>query len=876
MTKETTPQQPEVYSPQAIEPAWQQRWEAGKAFRVMKDPNRPKYYCLVMFPYPSGRIHMGHVRNYVIGDVVARYKSMRGLNVLHPMGWDAFGLPAENAAIERGVHPSKWTKENIATMRTQLKRMGLSYNWEREVATCDPDYYKWNQWFFLKMYERGLAYKKMSSVNWCPSCETVLANEQVIDGACWRCGSTVVQKELEQWFFKITAYAEELLSECDRLTGWPERVLTMQRNWIGKSIGVEVDFPLAGNSNKPIRIFTTRQDTLFGATFVTVAPEHPMVEEILRGKKEAAAVRKFVERIKKQDRTVRIAEDIEKEGTFTGAHAINPMTKERVPIWIGNFVLMEYGTGAIMCVPAHDQRDFEFAKKYGIPVRVVIQNPEGTLRSEDLSAAYVEEAGTLVDSGKFSGLIPREAQEKIAGFIESEKLGARRINYKLRDWGISRQRYWGTPIPIVYCKTCGTVPVPYDDLPVTLPQDVAFTGKGGSPLAADKNFLNVKCPKCKGSARRETDTMDTFVDSSWYFLRYLSPRLDSAPFDHQEADYWMPVDQYIGGIEHAVLHLLYARFFTKVIRDLGLVKINEPFTNLLTQGMVCMETYRCEEHGWLFPGEVIGSEKEGWRCPHCSRPVDRGRVEKMSKSKKNIVDPEQLIAKYGADTARLFSLFAAPPEKDLEWNDAGVEGASRFLNRVWRLVTNHATTKASTQVVRRHIDLDLPVSPQEAALRHMTHRTIKKVTEDLDRSFQFNTAIAALMEFYNTITEWEREGGPPGDHTAMDEALRTLVILLSPFAPHIAEELWKRLGHADSVFRQPWPKWNEGYLKTDEVTIVLQINGKLRSQILVPADLDEEGVRNRALADGKIMDWMKGQAPKKVIYVKGKLVNIVL
>jgi leucyl-tRNA synthetase len=654
----------------------------------------------------------------------------------------------------------------------------------------------------------------------------------------------------------------------------------MQRNWIGKSIGVEADFPLADEKNKVIRIFTTRQDTLFGATFVTLAPEHPMVEEILRGKKEATAVRKFVERIKKQDKTVRTAEDIEKEGIFTGAYAINPMTKERIPIWIGNFVLMEYGTGAIMCVPAHDQRDFEFAKKYNIPVRVVIQpasgGPEGTLRTENPAAAYVEEAGRLVESGKFSGLSPHEAQEKIADFIESEKLGARKINYKLRDWGVSRQRYWGTPIPIVYCTTCGTVPVPYEDLPVTLPQDVAFTGKGGSPLSTDKNFLNVRCPRCKGFARRETDTMDTFVDSSWYFLRYLSPRLDSAPFERPEADYWMPVNQYIGGIEHAVLHLLYARFFTKVIRDLGLVKANEPFTNLLTQGMVCMETYRCDEHGWLFPGEAIGSEKEGWRCPHCDRPVVRGRVEKMSKSKKNIVDPEQLIAKYGADTARLFSLFAAPPEKDLEWNEAGVEGASRFLNRVWRLGVKHSASVRAGAPGLMGDDR----SKRAAPLRRATHQTIRKVTEDLDHNFQFNTAIAALMELYNTITEWERESASGGDadrdDAAMDEAIRTLVVLLSPFAPHIAEELWKRLGRSDGVFRQPWPKWNEAELKTDEVTIVLQINGKLRSQIRVPAVLDEESVKNRALADGKIMDWMKGQSPKKVIYVKGKLVNIVL
>ncbi|MBI3811667.1 MAG: leucine--tRNA ligase [Nitrospirae bacterium] len=863
--KETVAQQPDVYNPQSIEPVWQQQWEAAKTFRVTEDPKRPKYYCLVMFPYPSGRIHMGHVRNYVIGDVVARYKSMRGHNVLHPMGWDAFGLPAENAAIEHKKTPQFWTDENILYMRTQLKRLGLSYDWEREVATCKPDYYKWNQWFFLKMYERGLAYKKMSAVNWCPSCETVLANEQVITrdvtniGLCWRCDSHVEKKELDQWFYKITAYAEELLAECDRLPGWPERVLTMQRNWIGKSVGVEVDFPLADDKNRAIRIFTTRQDTLFGATFVTLSPEHPMVEEIIRGKKESAAVRTFVERITKQDINIRTAQNMEKEGIFTGAHAINPMTKERIPIWIGNFVLMGYGTGAIMCVPAHDQRDFEFAKMYNIPTRVVIQNPEGTLKSDELTAAYTDEAGKLVESGKFSGLSPNEAIEKIAEFIVSEKLGARKTNYKLRDWGISRQRYWGTPIPIIYCERCGTVAVPYDELPVTLPPDVPITGKGGSPLQADKNFLNVKCPKCGGPARRETDTMDTFVDSSWYFFRYLSPKMDTAPFDTKSADYWMPVDQYIGGIEHAVLHLLYARFFTKVVRDLGLTKADEPFTNLLTQGMVCMETYRCEEHGWLFPGDLIGSEKEGWHCPHCNRPAVRGRVEKMSKSKKNIVDPEQLIATYGADTARLFSLFAAPPEKDLEWNDAGVEGASRFLNRVWRLVTSHAGPG--------------PVSGTDgtertAALRRVTHQTIKKVTEDLDRNFQFNTAVAALMEFYNAIT------AQPGD--GRDEAIKTLLILLSPFAPHIAEELWKRLGHTGSVLTQPWPRWTEAALATDEITIVIQINGKLRGQIRVPAGLDEKEIQHRAMADGKIKDWLKGQPPKKVIYVKGKLVSIVL
>jgi leucyl-tRNA synthetase len=872
MTQETIPQQPETYNPQSIEPTWQARWEAAHAYRVLEDSRRSKYYCLVMFPYPSGRIHMGHVRNYVIGDVVARYKSLRGHNVLHPMGWDAFGLPAENAAIERGIHPSRWTKENIAYMRTQLKRLGLSYDWDREVATCDSEYYRWNQWLFLKMHERGLAYKKMSSVNWCPSCETVLANEQVVDGGCWRCGTTVVQKELEQWFFKITDYAEELLAGCDTLNGWPDRVLMMQRNWIGKSIGVEVDFPLPDGQGRSIRIFTTRQDTLFGATFVTLAPDHPLVDEIIRGRKEAAAVRAFVDRIKKQDKAIRTADELEKEGIFTGAHAVNPMTQERIPIWIGNFVLMEYGTGAIMCVPAHDQRDFEFARKYGIPIRLVIQDPDATLDTNNLRAAYTEENGRLVNSGAYSGMTPHEAQEKIADFIVTEKIGERKINYKLRDWGISRQRYWGTPIPILYCEACGTVPVPYAELPVTLPQNVSLTGKGGSPLRESKNFLNVKCPKCAGKARRETDTMDTFVDSSWYFLRYLSPKFDSAPFDRKEADYWMPVDQYIGGIEHAVLHLLYARFFTKVIRDLGLVKSDEPFTNLLTQGMVCMETYRCEEHGWLIPLEVIGSEKEGWRCPQCGRPAERGRVEKMSKSKKNIVDPEQLIAKFGADTARLFSLFAAPPEKDLEWNDAGVEGASRFLNRVWRLIVGRTFQEGPDEAMTPHAD----ATKRGAVLRRATHRTIRKVTEDLDRNFQFNTAVAALMEFYNTITEWQREGVAGEDEPILNEAIRTLILLLSPFAPHIAEELWTRTGRPESVFKRPWPRWDENFLKTEEITIVIQINGKLRSQIRIPAGLEEDDIRGLALADGKIKEWLKDRSPKNVIYVKDKLVNIVI
>jgi len=641
------------YDFKKVEERWQRAWAEAKTFKVSEDASKPKYYCLEMFPYPSGRIHMGHVRNYAIGDVISRYKRMRGFNVLHPMGWDSFGLPAENAAIKHGIHPQKWTLENIAFMRDkQLKRLGLSYDWDREVTTCLEEYYRWNQWFFIKMYERGLAYKKLSYVNWCPSCATVLANEQVEAGLCWRCGSVVQHKELEQWFFKITAYAEELLSYCDKLPGWPERVLTMQRNWIGKSTGVEADFTVEGTGEK-LTIFTTRPDTLFGVTFMSIAPEHPALESLIAGKQQAGEVRAFVQRVLREDKAARTDETREKEGIFTGAYAINPLNKERVPVWVGNFVLMEYGTGAIMSVPAHDQRDFEFARKYGLSIRVVIQNPEKNLDPRTMKQAYVED-GTLVYSGEFDGLNNAEAKEKIADHVASSSIGKRTVNWRLRDWGISRQRYWGTPIPIIYCGACGAVPVAEKDLPVRLPVDVELTGKGSSPLAESKSFVETTCPACGGRARRETDTMDTFVDSSWYFLRYCSPREDKAPFDKKAAGYWMSVDQYIGGIEHAVLHLLYARFFTKVIRDFGLFSGDEPFQNLLTQGMVI---------------------KDG---------------AKMSKSKGNVVDPDFILNKYGADTARLFSLFAAPPERDLDWSDQGVDGAFRFLHRVWAIVYKYS------------------------------------------------------------------------------------------------------------------------------------------------------------------------------------------
>jgi leucyl-tRNA synthetase len=869
---------PIPYRPKRIETKWQRYWEKEEIFKVTETPARPKFYCLVMFPYPSGRIHMGHVRNYAIGDVIARYKTLRGYAVLHPMGWDAFGLPAENAAIEKGIHPAQWTRQNIAAMRKQIKKLGLSYDWSREVNTCEEEYYRWNQWLFLKMVERGLAYKKISAVNWCPSCQTVLANEQVMDGQCWRCETVVEQKELSQWFFKITQYAEELLEHCQRLTGWPEQVLTMQENWIGRSEGVEVDFPLA-DGNGSLRIFTTRQDTLFGATFVVLAPEHPMVQQLIQGKAQAQEVTEFVSRVRQQDKKIRTAQDLEKEGVFTGSYAINPLTRERIPLWVANFVLMEYGTGAIMAVPAHDQRDYDFAKKYGLPIRVVIQNPEGSLQSEKLTQAHTEESGYLVESGQFNRLSPREAKIRIAQYIEQQGLGKRTVNYKLRDWGISRQRYWGTPIPIIYCDRCGIVPVPEEELPVRLPRKVPFTGKGGSPLLENKAFLKTTCPKCHKKARRETDTMDTFVDSSWYFLRYVDPHVNDRPINTQAASYWMPVDQYIGGIEHAVLHLLYARFFTKVIRDLGLIQVDEPFTRLLTQGMVVKESYYCPEHEYLFP-EQVNKDRVCKLCLESGTGtvVEVGRTEKMSKSKKNVIDPEALIAQYGADTARIFTLFAAPPEKDLEWSDEGVEGAHRFLNRVWRLVTEYSGRLKKVKINPQAIQ-NLP--PGLKTIRQAVHRTIRKVTEDIEADFHFNTAIAALMELVNTLYLARQEGQSSKGMMVQSklvwkEALQTVVVSLSPFAPHITEELWQRLGNPPNILKATWPTYDEEIIKAEKLTLVIQVNGKLRSRIEVLADLDAEAIKQQALADPKIQPWTFGKSIRNVIYVPGRLVNIVV
>jgi leucyl-tRNA synthetase len=838
----------EKYDPEKVELKWQKYWEEKEIFKTPNDFTKKKFYCLEMFPYPSGKIHMGHVRNYAIGDVIARYKRMRGFNVLHPMGWDAFGLPAENAAIEHGVHPAKWTYENIEYMKRQLKRMGFSYDWSREVTTCEPEYYKWNQWFFLKMYEKGLAYRKASFVNWCPSCATVLANEQVVDGGCWRCDTEVIQKELPQWFLRITAYAEELLQGCEELLeGWPEHVVTMQRNWIGKSEGVEMDFPVADSELK-IRIFTTRPDTLWGATFVCLAPTHPLAEKLTKDRSK-------LERIKSKYGMME-----EKEGLFTGRYAINPMNGEKIPIWVANFVLMEYGTGAIMSVPAHDQRDFEFAKKYGLPIRVVIQPEKGKLK-EPLEEAF-EEPGVVVNSGEFSGLNSDEAKKRIGEFIEAHGLGEVKINYRLRDWGISRQRYWGTPIPIVYCDSCGIVPVPESQLPVMLPENVTLTGKGESPLSQIEDFINTTCPSCGGKAKRETDTMDTFVDSSWYFLRYCTSK-ESEPLQTEALHYWMPVDQYIGGVEHAVLHLLYSRFFTRVLRDIGILDFSEPFKNLLTQGMVCKETIKCPLHGWLLPDEV-----ENNRCIKCGSEVQRGRVEKMSKSKKNVVDPDYLIKKYGADTSRLFSLFAAPPEKDLEWSDQGIEGAHRFLGRVWNLVQVNADPLRNTK------DRPVHINKNNEKLARKVHQSIKKVTEDIENRYQFNTAIAAMMELFNELSSFRPSSNE--DWSVMRFGVRTLLLLLSPFAPHITEELWEVIGESPSILQQPWPEWDEALAKEPEIELVIQVNGKVRAKEIVPAGLSDDELRQRALSSERIKKFINGKPIKKVIVVKGRLVNIVI
>lgn len=856
------------YQPQVIETKWQERWEKEKLFKVGEDPGKEKYYLLEMFPYPSGKIHMGHVRNYTIGDVVARYKRMIGKNVLHPMGWDAFGLPAENAAIENNTHPAKWTYNNIAAMKKQLQRMGFSYDWDREFATCDPEYYRWEQLVFLKMYERGLAYKKRTFVNWCDKCQSVLANEQVENGRCWRhTEQEVTIKEMDSWFLKITDYAEEILEYSDKLPGWPERVLAMQRNWIGKSYGAIIKFPLVG-SDEVIEVFTTRQDTVYGATFLCFAPEHPKLKELIKGLPQEKVVLEFIEKTLRMDSYMRTADYTEKEGVFTGRYCLNPVTGEQIPIYVANFVLFDYGTGAIMAVPTHDQRDFEFAKKYGLPLRVVIKPFDRDLDERTMTEAYVEE-GILVNSGPFNGMKNLEALDSIAEYLESKGLGYKTVNYRLRDWGISRQRYWGAPIPIIYCDNCGTVPVPEDDLPVVLPLDLDMRPNGGSPLPFEPSFYETTCPKCKGKARRETDTMDTFVESSWYFIRYACPNYDKGPIDKERAEYWMPVDQYIGGIEHAILHLLYSRFYTRVLRDLGYISASEPFTNLLTQGMVCKETQECPEHGYLYPEEV----KDG-KCTLCGKDVIIGNTVKMSKSKKNVVDPQKMIDTYGADTVRMFCLFAAPPEKDLEWSEQGVEGAFRFLNRLWHLVTENLEEVSAVPIYAG----ERALNGAARSLHRKTHQAIKKVTNDIENRFHFNTAISAVMELINEINQF-LHGDEVKDELAWSvvrEAIETSVVLLSPVVPHITEELWRMLGHEGFLLDHPWPKCDDKALEEEKRLIVLQVNGKVRSRIELPASCNDKEIEEAALADERVKRFVGDKPVKKVYVVKKKLVNVVV
>ncbi|MFA5410874.1 MAG: leucine--tRNA ligase [Candidatus Omnitrophota bacterium] len=797
------------YNFKKIEEKWQKEWARKKLFGASADSARKKYYLLEMFPYPSGKIHMGHVRNYTIGDVAARFKMMQGFSVLHPMGFDAFGQPAENAAIKNQSHPAAWTHRCIAEMRAEMKKMGFSYDWGREISTCLPDYYRWNQWIFLKMYEKGLVYKKEALVNWCPDCETTLANEEVIDGKCWRCKSEVIQKDLEQWFIKTTAYKEKLLGDLSRLKSWPERVLTMQKNWLGKSEGVEIYFK-EKESGEIIPVFTTRQDTIFGATYLVLAPEHPLVKKVIRGKSQEKEVLRFIEKVGKESKIVRASSDVKKEGVFTGGYAVNPVNQEAIPIWVADYVLMEYGSGAIMAVPTHDQRDFLFAKEHQLPMRIVIENPQSRISSPgELTEAY-EGDGVQVNSAQFDGLSNQEAKIKIAEWMEKGAIGKRTVNWRLRDWLISRQRYWGTPIPMIYCPQCGIVPVPDKDLPVELPEKVKFSGRGGSPLLSAKNFVETKCPKCKSKARRETDTMATFFDSSWYFLRFCSPKFAQGPFDKEEVRYWMPVDQYIGGIEHAVLHLLYSRFFSKFLKEIGLLSFEEPFEKLLTQGMVLKE----------------------------------GKV--MSKSLGNIVDPDSIVKKYGADSLRLFILFAAPPETELEWDSRGIEGAFKFLNRVWR-IQDSLKEKSAPDLIR------------------VLHRTIKKVTGDLG-DFKFNTAIAGLMELVNAIYQ----------SGADKEVFSKLVIMLSPFAPHFCEELWQILGNKESIFKSAWPEFDPQILVEESVTIVIQVNGKMRSKIEVPADTSDEKLKELILHDEKLKPWIQDKPLKNFILVPKKLANLVV
>lgn len=822
----------EKYNFKEIEKKWQDVWEKEDAFKTVEDYGKEKYYVLEMFPYPSGKLHMGHVRNYSIGDVIARFKRLKGYNVLHPMGWDSFGLPAENAAIKNDIHPAIWTDSNIAEMHRQLQGLGFSYDWDREVATCKEEYYKWMQWIFIQFYNKGLAYKKDNPVNWCPSCQTVLANEQVVDGCCERCHTPVTKKRLSQWYLKITDYADRLLKDLDKMPGWPEKVKLMQKNWIGRSTGAEVTFEIE-NFSKKLQIYTTRPDTLFGVTYMVLAPEHPFVPELTNGTEYEAAVKAYQEECQHKSEIERTSLTKEKTGVFTGCYGINPVNGKRVPIFISDYVMMDYGTGAIMAVPAHDQRDFEFAKKFDLDIVPVVdsQNPE--IDINNLTEAFVAE-GTMINSGKYTGMNNKEAIEEITKDLEADGLGKAQVNYKLRDWLISRQRYWGCPIPMVYCEECGWVPEKEENLPVKLPTDVEFTGKGDSPLKTSKTFGETTCPCCGKKAVREFDTMDTFVDSSWYFLRYCDAHNSEKPFDKKKADYWMNVDQYIGGVEHAILHLLYARFFQMVMHDLGLVDAEEPFDNLLTQGMVI---------------------KDG---------------AKMSKSLGNIVSPEEIQAKYGADTARLFILFAAPPEKELDWSDAGVEGSYRFLNRVYRLVQEYVNEIRGDFRGSETITIQ---SAEDKALNFQLNATVKKVTEDAGGRFSFNTAISSIMELVNALYKYKQgEVNVP----LMNDAIEKLILIMNPFVPHITEELWNDLGHEDRVYQQNWPEFDPAALELETVEIIVQVNGKLKDKMAFEKNAEKSAIEEAALASERVQDAIAGKSVVKTIVVPNKLINFVV
>lgn len=865
------------YSFKEIEPKWHANWEKDSVFKTDdKVEGKENYYVLEMLPFPSGKLHMGHVRNYTIGDVVARYKKMKGFNVLHPMGWDSFGLPAENAAIQNGAHPAIWTVQNIENMKKQLKMLGFSYDWDREIASYKEDYYVWNQWLFKKMYEKGIVYKKKSTVNWCPDCQTVLANEQVEDGKCWRHGKTdVIQKDLEQWFFKITDYAEELLKGHEELKGgWPEKVLTMQKNWIGKSFGTEINFTVEKTGEK-MPVFTTRVDTLYGVTYCTIAPEHPMVDEIL---KENPAIKDEVNKMKNADIIERTAEGKEKNGVFSGRYAINPVNGERVQLWIGDYVLMNYGTGAVMAVPCHDERDFAFAKKYDLPLRVVI-NPvdkktkeEIVIKEEDMQDAFVGK-GILTNSGEFNGLSVKEAQKKIAEKLEAESLGERTVKYRLKDWGVSRQRYWGTPIPAIYCDKCGVVMEKDENLPVKLPKDIKFTGNG-NPLETSEEFKSATCPTCGGPARRETDTMDTFVDSSWYYMRYCDPKNENLPFDKVIGDGWSPVDQYIGGIEHAVMHLLYSRFFHKVMRDMGLISTDEPFKRLLTQGMVLGPSYySAEKNEYLYANGVEIKNDKAYDKATGEELVSK--VEKMSKSKNNGVDPEHIISEYGADTARLFTMFAAPPERELEWNENGLGGSYRFINRVWRMVLENKDS-----IEAGEINLDA-VSKADKKIIRKLHQTIKKVTESIEANYHFNTSIAATMELLNDLQEYKTEVLDAGNTTSeskkvFGETIEKMIIMLSPFIPHTCDELWAELGNEGYLFDATWPEHVEALTVSDEITIAVQVNGKVRGTVEVDRGISKEDLETLALENENVKKNLEGKNVVKVIVIPGKIVNIVV